>query len=366
MNRLVVRLVVSHVLVAVFGAAATYLVVRQLAPTLFDRSMGQQGGMGPGMGAGPGAGQSLRQQFASAVDQALVIGALAGGLAAAAFGALMTYRLTRPLRSMRQATRRIADGDYDSDVPLPREQELAELARDVNSLGRTLQRTEMRRLRLLGEVAHEMRTPLTVIDATVEGMIDGLVPASPDQLGRVNEEVRRLRRLSDDLSALSRAEEGRLELRTRPVDLRGVVAAAVERLRPQAEDAGLTLTVTTGDQSLEGLVDPDRIGQVVTNLVGNALAATPPGGAIEVRCARQRDLVVVTVTDTGEGLVGDDPERVFERFYRGTGRSRQSAGTGVGLTIARSIARAHGGGLVAESAGRDQGATFRLTLPLAP
>jgi histidine kinase len=371
-NRLVVRLVISHVLVALLGAVATFLVVRQLAPTLWDRSMmGQQLGMGQGMGQtgtgqqlGPGQGATLREQFAQAVDQALLVGAVVGALAAAAFGVVATWRLTRPLESIRAATRELVAGRYEAAVPLPHEQELADLAQDINLLGHSLQQTETRRVRLLGEVAHEMRTPLTVIDATVEGMIDGLVVPSPEQLGRVSDEVRRLRRLSDDLSTLSRAEEGRLDLRRQPVDLVAVVATAAERLRPQAEDAGVTLHVEGGPDPLPVSVDPDRIGQVVTNLVGNALAATPAGGAIALSSRREGGAALVSVADTGEGLREEDLERVFERFYRGAGRSRSTSGNGVGLTIARSIVHGHGGELTAASAGPGQGATFTVRLPV--
>jgi len=364
MNRLVVRLVISHALVALLGAVATFLVVRQLAPTLFDRSMGQQMGMGQGMGMTAGQGAGLREQFASAVDQALLVGAVVGGLAAAAFGVVAAWRLIRPLESVRAATRELAAGRYDAAVPLPREQELAALAEDINLLGHSLQQTETRRVRLLGEVAHEMRTPLTVIDATVEGMIDGLVPSTPEQLGRVSDEVRRLRRLSDDLSTLSRAEEGRLDLRPQAVDLRTVVATAADRLRPQADDAGVSMRLVGDDDAVGALVDADRIGQVVTNLVGNALAATPEGGSITVSCQRDADAVVVSVADTGEGLREEDLERVFERFYRGPGRTRSTSGNGVGLTIARSIVRGHGGELTAASEGPGRGSTFTVRLPI--
>ena len=364
MNRLVVRLVISHALVAVLGVAATFVVVRQLAPTLFDRSMGRQMGLGSALG-GSQRGVSLQQQFGAAVNQALLVGTLMGALAAAAFGTLAAYRLTRPLASIRAATRELAAGRYSTEVPLPRERELAELATDINLLGHSLEQTEAHRVRLLGEVAHEMRTPLTVIDGTLEAMIDEIVAVTPEELGRVSEEVRRLRRLSDDLSALSRSAEGRLDLRREVVELREVVAAAAERLGPQAEDAGLTLEVDRGDLPVPCEVDPDRIGQVVTNLVGNALAATPTGGTVTVRVSRDRDRALVTVTDTGVGLPSEAFDRVFERFYRVPGRTTASAGTGVGLTIARALVRAHGGDLTASSPGLDRGATFTAWLPLA-
>ena len=202
MNRLDVRLVLSHLLVAVLGAAATYVIVRQLAPALFDESI-RMSGMG-GMGGGGQSAGTLRQQFADAVQGALLVGALVGAVAAAVFGTFAAYRLVRPLAAVRGATREMAQGRYAVPVPIPNETELAELATDVNTLGRGLAETEARRVRLLGEVAHEMRTPLTVIDGYVEAMIDGVMPATAAELGRVSEEVRRLRRLSDDLSSLSR------------------------------------------------------------------------------------------------------------------------------------------------------------------
>ena len=367
MNRLSVRLVVSHLLVAMLGLSATYLIVRQLAPTLFDRmQMGPSGGMGPGMGPGQGQQGALRQQVADAVDQALLVGALVGGVAAAAFGALAAYRLVRPLSTVRAATKEMARGRYAVPVPIPHERELAELAGDVNTLGQALADTESRRTRLLGEVAHEMRTPLTVIEGYVEGMIDGVIPASASELGQVVAEVRRLERLSEDLSSLSRAEEGRLGLAMAEVDLAAVAAAAAERLRPQADDGGQRLAIEAGGVALPVLADADRVAQVVTNLVGNALRATPAGGEVIVRCGRDRHDAVVAVTDTGEGLAEEDLERVFERFYRVPDRrsTGHDSGSGIGLSIARGIVRAHGGELTATSPGRERGATFTARFPL--
>jgi len=367
MNKLSVRLVLSHLLVALAGGIATYLVVRALAPALFDASLRRNPNPGSGrFGGGQGANQALRDQFAAAVDQSLLIGALVGAAAAAVLGVLLAYRLIRPLARMRAATRAMAQGRYDLPVELPRTTELAELAGDVNTLGQALAETEARRVRLLGEVAHEMRTPLTVIDGYVEGMIDGVLPTTSSELMQVSEEVRRLRRLGDDLTALSRAEEGRLTLAPVEVDARAVVAAAAERLRPQAEDAGLTLVVAAGADLLPVHADPDRIAQVVTNLVGNALRATPAGGTITLTCSRASGEAVIAVTDTGVGLEPGDLERVFERFYRvpDHGTSGHDTGSGIGLTIARRIVQAHGGELAASSPGPGRGATFTVRLPL--
>lgn len=198
-----------------------------------------------------------------------------------------------------------------------------------------------------------MRTPLTVIDATVEGMIDGVLPRDVTGLHRLSAETRRLRRLADDLSALSRAEEGRLDLRPVDADVAAVVATAAERLRAQADDAGIDLVITApGPRTAR--VDPDRIAQVVTNLVGNALRATPSGGHVRVEVTDGVDGVTVEVSDDGMGLAAQDLERVFERFYRAhssasPARLSGETGSGIGLTISRRIVEAHGGSLTAAS-----------------
>ncbi|WES63982.1 HAMP domain-containing sensor histidine kinase [Microbacter sp. GSS18] len=364
MTRLRTRLVLSHLVVALLGGLATFVVVWILTPVIFDRQMGSGGGpMGPGTG-GQGYREQLNAEVTAAVTQALAVGLIVGVLAATAAGVFAASRVARPLREMSAATRRIAAGRYDARVTPPRETELAALADDVNTLGRALEETEGRRTRLLGEVAHEMRTPLTIIDGYVEGMIDGILPASPEELGKVSDEVRRLRRLSDDLSALSRAEEGRLVLHPASADLRSVVSAAAERLRSQVEDGGIALDVQIGSDVVPVQVDADRIAEVVTNLIGNAVRATAPGGSIDVRVEAAGDWATVTVADTGEGLDPDDLERIFERFYRVPGRRGGSTGSGIGLTIARGIATAHGGDLTAQSAGPGRGAIFAARLPL--
>lgn len=361
MNRLSVRLFASHLLVAVVGGLTFFLLVRLLAPPMFEHDVGR---MGLGM-MGGGGGSALHDAFASAVDDALLVGLLVSLLAAAAAGAYAAYRTLRPLQDVRAATRRLAAGHYAEKVPVPAETELAALAVDVNALGAALADTEARRIRLLGEVAHEMRTPLTVIDGYVEGLIDGVFAAEPGVLGELSAEVGRLRRLADDLGQLSRAEEHRLDLRLQQLDLGALTRQVTDRLRPQADDARLSLTVAA-EAAVRVVGDPDRLSQVLTNLVGNAIAATPAGGSVQVRCGAAGSSATVAVADTGVGLAADDVTRVFERFYRVPGDpGRRSGGSGIGLTIAREIARAHGGDVTAVSAGLGRGATFTLALPLA-
>ena len=363
MSRLSTRLLVSHTLVAITGAVTAYLVTRLLTPHLYDLNVGMMTRrMMP-------FDQQVTREFAvGAANRGLAIGVLVALTVAIAAGAWSSWRLLRPLGDLSAAAHRIAAGRYDQPVPPPREAELARVANDVNALAARLAETEARRMRLLGEVAHEMRTPLTVLDGYVEGLQDGVFTPEPELFAELSGELRRLRRLSEDLGALSRAEEGRLGLRLNRVDVTALAIGAAERLRPQLHDAGLDLKTESAGWALPVDGDADRIAQVVTNLVGNALAATPPGGQVRVVARPDGYDAVVEVSDTGVGLAAADLERVFERFYRAPGPVGPTAGrpgTGIGLTIARGIAHAHGGSLVASSPGPGQGSTFTLRLPLA-
>jgi signal transduction histidine kinase len=366
--RLPWRLFISYAVVIVAGAAVAYVTVRLLAPALFDHQMSMLGGGHPmaGMGSGPGGQEeNVRGAFLSALTRALLIGMLASIAVAGLAAAFVTGRLMRPLTAVRNATRLIAAGHYQARVPVPAEPELAALAADVNTLAGELASTETRRTRLLGEVAHEMRTPLTAMEGYLEGLIDGVFAPEPEILGAVSDELRRLRRLADDLSALSRAEEQRLDLHPAGADLADLARRAASRLAPQFSDAGIELRVQAPGP-LPVHADPDRIIQVLTNIMGNALTATPGGGTVTVAAWATAPHAQVSITDTGAGLAAGDLERVFERFYRAPGQPRRSGGSGIGLTIARNIARAHGGEITASSPGPGQGATFTLTLPLRP
>jgi len=361
--RLPWRLFISYAMVIVIGAAVAYVTVRLLAPTLFDHQMNMLGGDHMGMGGQSGTAGSVQSAFLSALTTALLVGVLASAAAAGLAAAFVTSRLLRPLNAVRAATRRIAAGRYQASVPVPNVPELAALAGDVNTLATELASTETRRTRLLGEVAHEMRTPLTALEGYMEGLIDGVFAPEPEILGAASDELRRLRRLADDLSALSRAEEQRLDLHPADTDLADLTRRAAGRLAPQFSDGHVTLTVRAPGP-LPVRADPDRITQILTNIIGNALIATPAAGTVTVEARTAGQRAQVAVSDTGTGLAADDLERVFERFYRAPGQLRRSSGSGIGLTIARNIARAHGGEVTALSAGAGRGATFMLTLPL--
>lgn len=351
MNRLTTRAVISHVVVAALSLLAFYLVIRLLVPALFDQEVAR----GPSQMRGAG----LRATVTGAITTAALVGGLIGVGTAVVVGWLSSQRLLRPITQVRLATRRIAAGNYDATVVPPVEKELAELAIDVNTLGEKLAQVEQTRVQLIADVAHEMRTPLTVIDGTLEGMIDGVIEVTPASLGELGGETRRLRRLAEDFSSLAKAQERRFDLTLEPVDLAVPVAATATRLRPQFEDEGVALAVEV--PALPAVADPDRIMQVLTNLLGNALAATDRGGWVHVTGHREAGMACVDITDSGVGLTPEEAERVFERFYRA--RKGRATGSGIGLTISRELMRAQGGDLTARSDGPGRGATFSLWVP---
>ncbi|MDO5077574.1 cell wall metabolism sensor histidine kinase WalK [Corynebacterium sp.] len=352
--KLSMRLIISHLVVVAFGALVTFSVVFSFAPADFDRRIP------PGRSEQPEV-HAVREHFIGAVTDTLFMGTAIGVVLAAFLGIILARQLLRPLQTVSAAAGAMAAGDYGYRVDVPNEPELAILAQDINALGEALAEVEATRMRLIGEVAHELRTPLTIIDGNVEGMIDGVVAADPEHLSLISAEVRRLRRLSDDLTALSRAQEGRININLETVPLDPLTTTLLARFAVQAEDAGITLERRGTFPTV--VADPDRVTQVLTNVIGNALRATPPGGTITVAGEFAGNVARIHIHDTGIGIASEELPRIFERFYRSNGTTH-SEGSGVGLTIARQLMRGMNGELSATSEGPGNGATFTLELPV--
>jgi signal transduction histidine kinase len=219
---------------------------------------------------------------------------------------------------------------------------------------------------LIGDVAHELRTPLATMEGYTEGLLDGVVEPSVATWALLHDEVGRLRRLVQDLQDLSRAEAHQLPLQPRPTPPGALVKQAVERLAPQYAAQQVTLTTAVPADLPSVAADPDRILQVLINLLGNALRYTPAGGTVRVNAARQGPDILFQVADTGIGIAPEHLPHLFERFYRvDKARSRALGGSGIGLTIAEALVTAHGGHIWADSPGLGHGATFSFTLPVA-
>ena len=270
-------------------------------------------------------------------------------------------RIIGPLKDMGSAARTLAAGNYTVRVPKPFETELANLAGDINSLAEELEQTEHQRLQLIGDVAHELRTPLQTIEGSMEALMDGVIEPSDEVFAAIAEEAARLKRLAFDLSNLSKSEEGSYRLDRRLLDLRAEVQDVIEMLEHQFEAKEVALSLRAGVR-VEVSADPDRLAQILTNVIGNALAYTDTAGSVTIDVAEIDGRAVVTVDDTGRGIAPDDIDHLFKRFFRVDDRS--STGTGVGLTIARTLARAHGGDITVSSPGLGKGSRFTVDLPL--
>jgi histidine kinase len=353
-RRLDVRLFVSYAAVVTSGVAALLVTIRLLVPRLFDRRLRA--------GAGRGVGPETHDALISALNRALVVAVLVSLAIAVPIAIAAARRVLGPIDRVRAATRRIAAGRYDETIETPREPELAGLAADVNGLARALADTERRRAQLVSDVTHELRSPLTTIRGYAEGMVDGIVAPDDDVLTAILREVGRLERLASDLGTLSRVDAGVLALDRRTIDLFDVAKQAVAGLQTEAARRQVDVAVH-GSTAVPVAADRDRIAQVLSNLLANALAYTPADGRVDVDVASDTTGATITVTDTGIGLAGDDVERVFDRFYRVQGVDRPPGGSGIGLAIVRAIVRAHGGDVTASSPGPGRGATFTVRLP---
>jgi signal transduction histidine kinase len=267
-------------------------------------------------------------------------------------------RAAAPVGDLIEASGRVEEGDFSTRVAETGPGEVRALARAFNAMSARLEETEQQRRSALADVSHELRTPLTVIQGNLEALLDGVYPADAAHLEPILAETRVLARLIDDLRTLTLVEAGSLVLHREPTDLGTLLNDVAASYRGQADQSGITLTVTVADDLPSVDIDPARVREVVSNLLTNALRHTPQEGAVELSAELADDEAVVTVRDTGSGIPPDQLDRIFDRFYRSPG----SPGSGLGLPIARSLVEAHGGVLTAESSPGD-GTTIRFTLP---
>ncbi|CAI9411544.1 sensor histidine kinase [Aestuariimicrobium sp. T2.26MG-19.2B] len=279
---------------------------------------------------------------------------------------LVSRRLRRALHDLTQAARQLSSGHYTRRVPtVGGGSELDTFAAAFNSMAGRLEDVEATRRRLLSDLAHELRTPIATLSAYHEGLVDGVIELDVDTRAVLTAQTDRLARLAEDIDDVSRAEEGRLRLELRPHRVADLVAMAADSARASYTDKGVSLVADLDLNAPTTVgVDADRVGQALGNLLTNALRHTPEGGQVSISARPERDEVVITITDTGEGISPAQLPHIFERFYRGdSARDRNRSGSGIGLTISKAIIEAHGGTITAHSSGHGHGATFAVLLP---
>jgi signal transduction histidine kinase len=300
--------------------------------------------------------------FLTRTRQALVYAALGATVIALFLGAFLARTLTRPLRELTAATRALARGQR-LPVPVRSQDELGQLAASFNLMSADLERANQARRQMTADIAHDLRTPLAVITGYVESLRDGVLSPSPERFDVMYNEAQHLQRLIQDLRTLSLADAGELTLNLQPTSPTEMLERAVAAHAHQAEQQGVHLQVRASDKLPPVDVDPERMAQVLGNLLSNALRYTPEGGRITLSAERRAKAVSLAVQDSGSGIAPEDLPRVFDRFYRGDASRQQEKGeSGLGLAIAKSIVELHGGRIGVESE-LGRGTKFTIVLP---
>ncbi len=308
-------------------------------------------------------GSAIATDLVARVNRVIVLAALASGAVALILAGALSVRLLRPVHELTAAARDLAGGNLARRVTRRDEDEFGELSNAFNQMADSLERAERLRRDMTADIAHELRNPLAILQARLEGIIDGLYPASPENLGLILDQNRMLTRLVEDLRTLALADAGQLLLDRVDCDLAALLSRTLDGFHLQAQEAAIRLTSDL--QPVKVSADPIRLEQVITNLLSNALRHTPRGGEVRVssRLNESGGSASVIVEDSGEGIPDETLSLIFERFYRGDrSRARSEGGTGLGLSIARRLVEAHGGTIRAANR-PGGGAVFTIELP---
>ncbi|HSK87498.1 MAG TPA: ATP-binding protein [Anaerolineales bacterium] len=375
-ERLGAKLFLANLMVILIGVIILAITIQITIPAAFNRHMGMMdqsmmNGMGmgqaQGQGQGQGFGRTLFENFRASMFESLGYAVTASVLAALIVSLFLSRRIVAPIRTLTSASQHIAGGHYGERVKVNGTDEIAQLATRFNQMAAQLEQVESMRRQLIGDVTHELRTPLTSIKGYMEGLIDGVIPATPETFNQIHREADRLSRLVDDLQELSRVEAKAYSLDIRSVAVSNLVQTTVKRLSPQATVKRINLysSLPAGLPPIQA--DEDRITQVLVNLVANAIQYTPEDGKVTISAMRQADEIHISVEDTGVGIPPEHLGNLFNRFYRvDKSRSRNAGGgSGIGLTIAKHLVEAQGGRIWADSKGEGQGSTFTFSLKTA-
>jgi len=356
------RLLVAQVLVLMAGALTAWTIAATVGPSVFHEHLARAN-----VGSTPAQILHTEAAFQSANAISLSLALLAALVAALGVSVYMTRRIGRSLATIADAASSVAKGRYQVTVPSPGlGAEFDALASGFNQMAVRLGSVERTRRRLLADLGHEMRTPVATLEAYLEALEDGVATLDAKTAELLRSQTRRLARLSEDISTVSRAEEGQVRLALRSVQPASMVTTAVESVDEAYKAKGVRLVLDIADDLPAMPMDPERMGQVMANLLDNALRHTPNGGTVTMSAATSPRTggVDLSVADSGDGIPAEHLPHVFERFYRvDTARDRIHGGSGIGLAIAKALVDAHGGQLTATSAGVEQGSKFRVLLP---
>jgi signal transduction histidine kinase len=308
-------------------------------------------------------GQPRELEFIDRTNRTLLFGALIGAVIALLLGVFLSQTLTRPIRELTRATHAVSAGDLSQQVPVRSDDELGELAQAFNRMSAQLSRSVNARKQMTADIAHELRTPLSLILGHAEAVHDEVLPPTRENFEIIREEATRLERMVNDLRTLSLADAGELRMQLQTIEPGQLIREVAALYQVQAQKKNITFRLDLRPSLPDVDVDPGRMTQVLTNILENAIRHTPENGQISLRARQVSEAVELSVQDSGPGLKTEDNERIFERFYRtDTARQREDGGSGLGLAIAKSIVQAHGGQIRAESE-PGRGLTITISLP---
>ncbi|MBI2853889.1 MAG: HAMP domain-containing histidine kinase [Chloroflexi bacterium] len=363
---------------AMFGVLLAAILIGRATSIEFGRYLEHGNSMGHMMASGMAAMMGVPEQaFLHAVRNALWVAGISAVAASAIMAIILSRQITAPLRRLSTAARHVAHGDLSVRVAHPGTNdkykhgadEVGVLTNTFNSMVETLDRGQEMRRNLMADLAHEMSTPLAIMQSNLEGMLDGVVETSSANIASLQEEALLLSRLVKDLRTLSQVESGRLELHPEETDVGTVVSAVVKAAEPEARRKHINLSIEAAPNTPPALIDTDRITQVVGNLLSNALRYTSEDGWVKVGVGPYGQegtagkAVTISVADNGQGIGGKDLPHIFDRYYRGSQpRDRRGGGSGIGLAVVKELVEAHKGTVWAEST-PGNGSTFFVTLP---
>ena len=288
--------------------------------------------------------------FDQRLGSSILVAGILASVVAILLGLMLIRAVARPLRSLRDAAQRIGAGDLSHRIPHSSHDEIGELAEQFNQMAEALERDEQLRQRMMADIAHELRTPLAVMQGQVEALLDGVFPLEVENILPIQEAVQLLSRLVSDLRDLALVDAGHLQLERGNVEAGQLVKRVVDRFRPMAAEQGLSLSLDAPSDEPTVYADAQRLEQVLGNLLSNALHYSARGGTVQIKLAHDTDTLHLMVEDSGPGIEEDDLPHIFERFYRSDkARSRASGGSGLGLSIAKQLVEAHGGEIRVES-----------------
>jgi signal transduction histidine kinase len=355
------RLFLSHIIVMIVGLATLLAVGKFYSPRLFIEHLQALEFRGEVLFT---VRRQLMDGFESAWSRGAFWSMLFGGGTAVGLSYLVSKRIMQPLLQMQRITTKFASGELTARMPESEIPELDRFSQSFNRMAIALEGVEQRRRDLVSDLTHELRTPLTIVEGYLEGLSDGTIEASPEIYQRLSGETGRLKRLVNDLQELSKAEAGYLPINAKKFDLRSLLSKLVQRFGDQLIDSDTVLKLDAPVDLPRAFADPERVEQILVNLIGNALRHTEMGSVV-IQSSQQRGMLVVSVIDTGAGMAAEDLPHVFERFWRSDrSRNRRSGGTGIGLAISKKLVELQNGTISAESV-VGQGSTFSFTLPIA-